>query len=797
MAKSRLSGGYCGNAVETGCVSDGSGTSGRMDTDNTVSEEDNRVSRRKCIGFDSGLRGDFGVPIQVVPLSKLTALQRKELANQFRSDLEQVRLFQNKFEMRKINGVTDNFINRNNSQNGPQKENSRKPLISGSVPGNALKPLIDNSRKPSISTSAPGNALKPLIENSRKTSKSGSVSVNKLTPLDQSQKARGWSRGSSGKFETPGRTSLPGTANALLMKDCEVLLKRLMNHQHGWVFNAPVDVVKLNLPDYFDVIKHPMDLGTVQSKIATGSYTSPLEFAADVRLTFSNAMKYNPRGNDVHIMADALNKYFEQRWKSIQKKIPRVESLPLPTKRETCEDLKNTRPAHPSKKRKIASLPAQPETVPLPPAQPEVISPVQPEVIPHAKQVMSDKEKQDIGRELESLQGEIPAHIVDFLKEHNSNGKEGEDDEIEIDIDALNNDTLFKLRKLLDDSLLEKQKNKVKVEVCEIELFNDSGPSNSSLQAFKGDDLADEEVDICGIDSPVSSHPPVVIEKDTTYQTSKCSSSGSSDTDSSGSSDSESDDVSARRDDLLKVPENIGTGSQMDLETTFAHTSVINKSVNGWDKHEDKSQQKPNSCDSDCFQDGECGPTERHVSPDKLYRAALLKSRFADTILKAREKTLTQGVKGDPEKLRRDKEKLEMERRKEKARLQAEAKAAEEARKQEEEAAAADAKRKRELEREAARQALLQMEKTVEINENSQFLEDLEMLRAVPGKQLPSCIDATRLDRSEDGMGSFKFGGSNPLEQLGLYIKVDDEEEEGDPLCVPNTVNDVEEGEID
>jgi hypothetical protein len=35
------------------------------------------------------------------------------------------------------------------------------------------------------------------------------------------------------------------------------------------------------------------------------------------------------------------------------------------------------------------------------------------------------------------------------------------------------------------------------------------------------------------------------------------------------------------------------------------------------------------------------------------------------------------------------------------------------------------------------------------------------------------------------------------LEQLGLYIKDDYEEEEGDPLCVPNPVNDVEEGEID
>lgn len=39
---------------------------------------------------------------------------------------------------------------------------------------------------------------------------------------------------------------------------------------------------------------------------------------------------------------------------------------------------------------------------------------------------------------------------------------------------------------------------------------------------------------------------------------------------------------------------------------------------------------------------GENAPSERQVSPEKLYRAALLRSRFADTILKAREKTLDQ-----------------------------------------------------------------------------------------------------------------------------------------------------------
>ena len=90
------------------------------------------------------------------------------------------------------------------------------------------------------------------------------------------------------------------------------------------------------------------------------------------------------------------------------------------------------------------------------------------------------------------------------------------------------------------------------------------------------------------------------------------------------------------------------------------------------------------------------------------------------------------------------------------------------------------------------------MEKTIEINENSRFLEDLEMLRAAPAEHLPSSVDETSPDHSQDGLGSFKFGSSNPLEQLGLYMKEDEEgeEEEGEPPCAPKSVNDAEEGEI-
>ncbi|XP_022042292.1 transcription factor GTE8-like [Helianthus annuus] len=89
----------------------------------------------------------------------------------------------------------------------------------------------------------------------------------------------------------------------------------------------------------------------------------------------------------------------------------------------------------------------------------------------------------------------------------------------------------------------------------------------------------------------------------------------------------------------------------------------------------------------------------------------------------------------------------------EKAWLQA-AEAAENARRRAEVEAALEAKRKRDLEREAARQALLKIEKIVEIDETSRFIEDLEMPRT---EQLPISADETSPDHgSLDALGSFR-----------------------------------------
>lgn len=72
---------------------------------------------------------------------------------------------------------------------------------------------------------------------------------------------------------------------------------------------------------------------------------------------------------------------------------------------------------------------------------------------------------------------------------------------------------------------------------------------------------------------------------------------------------------------------------------------------------------------------------------------------------------------------------------------------------------------------------LLQMEKTVEIDDYRLVLKDLEILTRMPMSLNEKCPGHS-LDDVED----FRFGGSNPMEQLGLFLKVYDEEDEVDDI---------------
>ena len=100
---------------------------------------------------------------------------------------------------------------------------------------------------------------------------------------------------------------------------CMEVLKELQSHEHGWVFATPVNPVELGLDDYFEIIKKPMDLGTIQKNLDAGSYHAFDDFKSDVRLTFENAMKYNEEETVVHEMAKQLKKKFEGDYKKLLK----------------------------------------------------------------------------------------------------------------------------------------------------------------------------------------------------------------------------------------------------------------------------------------------------------------------------------------------------------------------------------------------------------------------------------------------------------------------------------------------
>ena len=118
----------------------------------------------------------------------------------------------------------------------------------------------------------------------------------------------------------PQHSSKPKNRMTEAMKACNEIIKEMFSKKHSayaWPFYKPVDTEQLDLHDYKQVIKKPMDLGTVKTKMESRQYNSPAEFAIDMRLIFTNCYKYNPPDHDVVAMARKLQDVFEMKYARI------------------------------------------------------------------------------------------------------------------------------------------------------------------------------------------------------------------------------------------------------------------------------------------------------------------------------------------------------------------------------------------------------------------------------------------------------------------------------------------------
>lgn len=124
----------------------------------------------------------------------------------------------------------------------------------------------------------------------------------------------------SGTNSNQGAHEKPKEKLSETLKACNEILKELFSKKHfnyAWPFYKPVDAEWLGLHDYHDIIKKPMDLGTVKQKMDNREYKTATEFAADVRLIFTNCYKYNPPDHDVVAMGRKLQDVFEMRFAKV------------------------------------------------------------------------------------------------------------------------------------------------------------------------------------------------------------------------------------------------------------------------------------------------------------------------------------------------------------------------------------------------------------------------------------------------------------------------------------------------
>ncbi|XP_050153822.1 uncharacterized protein LOC126628248 isoform X3 [Malus sylvestris] len=109
----------------------------------------------------------------------------------------------------------------------------------------------------------------------------------------------------AGDAAMPSETPLPESWKL------ELLLSFLRKKDSYNMFAKPVNSQEVK--GYSDIIKEPMDFGTISEKLSAGSYRTLEEFQHDVYLVSANAMSYNPpssifnrEARDVKIIADEL-----------------------------------------------------------------------------------------------------------------------------------------------------------------------------------------------------------------------------------------------------------------------------------------------------------------------------------------------------------------------------------------------------------------------------------------------------------------------------------------------------------
>lgn len=86
------------------------------------------------------------------------------------------------------------------------------------------------------------------------------------------------------------------------------LLAQIKSHPSAWPFMEPVK--KSEAPDYYEVIRFPIDLKTMTERLRSRYYVTRKLFVADLQRVIANCREYNPPDSEYCRCASALEKFF-------------------------------------------------------------------------------------------------------------------------------------------------------------------------------------------------------------------------------------------------------------------------------------------------------------------------------------------------------------------------------------------------------------------------------------------------------------------------------------------------------
>ena len=97
------------------------------------------------------------------------------------------------------------------------------------------------------------------------------------------------------------------------------LVRQLQSHKSSWPFREPVSA--RDVPDYYRVIKEPMDLRMIDTNIQERRYQRLVEFIGDVTKIFDNCRYYNAKESNIARCATTLEAFFGPRLKTLRESL--------------------------------------------------------------------------------------------------------------------------------------------------------------------------------------------------------------------------------------------------------------------------------------------------------------------------------------------------------------------------------------------------------------------------------------------------------------------------------------------